>query len=154
MSGILLQHLWFLGLLEVMITFSPSAAQEMQHYHRNKHVSPLLSPFGASCLWKRRRRRRRGPTRGAGWKRKQKPSWGNVRVKVCEVNAEKSETGRDTPSPRGSKIERLRKKGNGGRSGERTGQSEEGKVRKSPLFWFSGRLLLLLQLMVRHKFLL
>lgn len=32
------------GLLEV-ITFSPSAAQEMQHYHRNKHVSPLLNPF-------------------------------------------------------------------------------------------------------------
>lgn len=62
-----------------------------------------------------------------------------------------SDTRRDTPSPRGSKIDRVRKRG---RSGGRTGQSEEGKVRKSPLFWFSGRLFLLLQLMQHHKFLL
>lgn len=35
-------------LLEVMTAFSSLAAQEMQHCHRNKHVSPLLNPFGAS----------------------------------------------------------------------------------------------------------
>lgn len=45
-----------------MATFSPSAAQEMQHYHRNKHVSPLLNPFGASCLWRKKKDEEDGDT--------------------------------------------------------------------------------------------
>lgn len=40
-----LQHLGFLSLLEVMTTFSPLVAQEMQHYHRNKHASPFVKSF-------------------------------------------------------------------------------------------------------------
>lgn len=40
-----IQHLGFLSLLEVMTTFSPLVAQEMQHYHRNKHASPFVKSF-------------------------------------------------------------------------------------------------------------
>lgn len=58
----------------------------------------------------------------------------------------------ETPlPPRGSKIERARERGSGG--GVERGLDKV-KVRRSPLFWFSGRLFLLLQLMEHHKFLL
>lgn len=143
-----IQHLGFLSLLEVMTTFSPLVAQEMQHYHRNKHASPFVKSFWRQLIVGRKkneRRRRRTRERqfhpkldGRGSKSLESSCWGNVGVEVGEVNGEQSELEETPLPPRGSKIERLRMRANGRRSGER-GLDRAKKERSEDLLYFASQ---------------